>query len=71
MDMMWQMPGMVVISFVFWGFIVAAVVAAAWWLLRRSRPRRPDIALDVLQEHYAQGEITEEEFEPRRRDLAA
>jgi hypothetical protein len=29
MDMMWQMPGMVVISFVFWGFIGAAVVAAA------------------------------------------
>jgi hypothetical protein len=40
MDMIWGMPGMVVLGLVFWGFVIAAVVAIAWWLLGRSRARR-------------------------------
>jgi putative membrane protein len=71
MDMMWGMPGMIVVGLVFWGFVVAGVVAVAWWLLRRSRASRRDAALDLLRERYAKGDITKEEFEERRRHLAA
>jgi putative membrane protein len=71
MDMMWGMPGIVVVGLVFWGFLVAGAVAIAWWLLRRSRARGRDTALDVLRERYAKGDITREEFEERRRHLAA
>jgi hypothetical protein len=42
MDMMWGMPGPIVVGLVFWGFVVAALVAVAWWLVRRSRARRRD-----------------------------
>jgi putative membrane protein len=71
MDMMWDMPGMVVVGLVFWGFVVAGLVAIAWWLARRSRASARDPALDVLRERYAKGDITREEFEERRRHLAA
>jgi putative membrane protein len=69
--MMWGMPGMIVLGLVFWGFLVAGVVAVAWWLLRRSRTSGRDTALDLLRERYARGDITKEEFEERRRHLAA
>lgn len=55
----------------FWLVVVAAVVAGLWWLVRRGRPAPRDPALDALRERYARGEITREEFEARRRDLAA
>ena len=71
MDMTWAMPGMIVVGFVFWGFVIAAVVAVAWWLVWRSRASGRDAALDVLRERYAKGDITREEFEERRRHLAA
>jgi putative membrane protein len=71
MEMMWGMPVMIVFGLVFWGFMVAVIVAVAWWLLRRVRARRPDAALELLRERYAKGDITREEFEERRRNLAA
>jgi putative membrane protein len=71
MDMMWGMPGMIVVGLVFWGFVVAGLVAVAWWLARRSSASGRDTALDVLRERYAKGDITREEFEERRRHLAA
>jgi putative membrane protein len=71
MDMMWGMPGMIVLGLVFWGFVVAGLVAVGWWWARRSRASGRDTALDVLRERYAKGEITREEFEERRRHLAA
>jgi putative membrane protein len=71
MDMMWGMPVMIVVGLVFWGFVVAGVVAVAWWLVRRSRASERDTALDLLRERYAKGDITREEFEERRRHLAA
>jgi putative membrane protein len=69
--MMWGMPAMMLFGAIFWVAILAAVGLGIWWLARRLRPADRDAALAMLRERYARGEITPEEFEARRRDLAA
>lgn len=64
------MSGMMLLMFIGWLVVVGAVATGIWWLLRH-RPRAGNAALDVLRERYARGEITREEFESKRRDLAA
>jgi putative membrane protein len=64
------MSGMMLLMAIGWLVVVGAVAAGIWWLLNRRR-RAADVALDVLRERYARGEITREEFENKRRDLAA
>ena len=71
MDMMWGMPGMMLFGAVFWLAILGAVGLGIWWLASRLRPTGRDAALEALRERYARGEISREEFEARRRDLAA
>ncbi len=70
MDMMWGMWGMMGWMIVPWLLLIAAAAVGVWWLVRRQAPRH-DRALETLRERYARGEITREEFEARRRDLAA
>lgn len=70
MDMMWGMWGMMGWMVLPWLLLIAAMVVAVWWLMRQ-RPPQHDRALEALRERYARGEITREEFEARRRDLAA
>lgn len=68
----WGMAGMMLWMVVGSLLVVAVVVLGVWWLVRAVRPSRSnDRALEVLRERYARGEITREEFEARRRDLAA
>ena len=38
---------------------------------RRAHGPGPDAALEILRARYAKGEITRDEFEAMRRDLAA
>jgi putative membrane protein len=64
------MSGMMLLMTIGWLAVIGVVAAAIWWLLKRQR-RAGDLALDVLRERYARGEITREEFESKRRDLAA
>ena len=73
MDMMMQggMSVMMILGALFWLVVLVALGAGVWWLIRRERPTPRDPALDALRERYARGEITREEFETRRRDLAA
>lgn len=57
----------------FWGGLVALVVIAlrGWDASRRpdgGNPDRPD-ARAILEERFAKGEISEDEFEQRRRVL--
>ena len=74
MDMMWGISGMMIFMAAGWLLILALVVAGVWWLatkLRSARFTRRDDALDILRERNARGENSPEEFEARRKDLAA
>lgn len=63
--------GMMVVMFVFWGLIIAALVLGIRWLVMQGREPRSDRAMAILRERYARGDISKEEFEARRRDLEA
>jgi putative membrane protein len=58
----------------FWGALVAGVVLLVRALKRvgsEGKPEEPGEALAILQRRYAAGEITKEEYERIRKDLAA
>ena len=72
---MWSVWGlmMMLLMLVFWGLVIAGLAVGLRWLVSRARdPRRDraDAALDILRERYARGEISREEFEAKKRDLA-
>jgi putative membrane protein len=69
---MMDMSGMMVFMVLGWIVLIAAIVGGVWWFVSRSRAMTSrDSALAVLRERYARGEISKEEYESRRRDLAA
>jgi putative membrane protein len=54
-------------------FILALVLAIAWgvqWAVRGGVGRTEDSALEILKRRYARGEISKEEFEEKKRDIA-
>jgi putative membrane protein len=68
---------MMLIGLLFFLGLIALVALGIWAVVRASRsgsvlPQgRAGRALDVLQERYARGEITREEYEQMKRDLLA
>lgn len=73
MHPMWGMwgIGMMLMMFVFWGVVIVGIVLAIRWLMTQSRdPRMTDSALDILRQRYARGDISKEEFEAKKKDLA-
>jgi putative membrane protein len=61
-----------VFMLLFWGLIIVAIVALVKWLIGQPRQRdasRRNVALEILQERYARGEIEMEEFEQTKRQL--
>ena len=58
----------------FWVFVIWAVVALIrggnWYGNPDYTVRQPDSALEVLKKRYARGEISKEEYEEKKRDLA-
>jgi putative membrane protein len=66
--------GMGLMMLLFWGAVIVAIVVGVRWVTGQGRPgpaRPVDTALQILRERYARGEISREEFEQRKRDLAA
>ena len=66
--------GGTVMMLVFWGGLIALVVFLArgfgtWSSQRRGPDRREPDAREILAERFARGEISEDEFEQRRRVL--
>ncbi len=61
------------VFFLVWALILVALVLLVRWLWVQARPapRSEETALEILKRRYARGEITREEFEGMRRDLAA
>jgi len=58
----------------FWGLIIVGAVLAVRWLAagRLSTPESAahgERALEILRERYAKGEIDQNEFEQKKRDL--
>ncbi|HZD60348.1 MAG TPA: SHOCT domain-containing protein [Anaerolineae bacterium] len=58
-------------------FWILAIAGGAYAIAEASRRRRAQEqekkpgALEILQERYARGEISKEEYESRKRDLAS
>jgi len=55
----------------FWALVILGVVFIFKMISDRSRPaEKGETALDILKKRYAKGEITKEEFERMKDDLA-
>jgi len=52
----------------FWALIITGGVFLIRFLVRQGRARA-DSPLEILKRRYAQGEISKEEYEEKRRDL--
>jgi putative membrane protein len=70
----WGIAGMLMMT-VFWVSVILLTIYAVRALTGQrdstasARPRQTDVALDVLRERYARGEIDRDEFQERRRAL--
>ena len=71
-DTMWGTwgLGMGFFMLVFWAVVIVALVYGVRWLAAQGRSRQSESPLDIAKRRYAAGEITREEFETLRRDLA-
>jgi putative membrane protein len=52
----------------FWALVILGIIALVKWLSGGSGAR-PKTALDILQERFARGEIDQQEYQQKRRDL--
>ena len=52
---------------VFWGLVILALVALFKWMVGGAGTSS---AIDILKARYAKGELTREEFERLKRELA-
>lgn len=55
-----------------WVLIAVGIFALVKWIggtVESARPGDSDCALSMLKERYARGEIDEQEFQKRKRDL--
>jgi putative membrane protein len=60
-----------IMMLVFWVAAIVGIVFLVRWIVNQSRTnqRRDETPLDILKRRYAEGEITKEEFEEKKRDL--
>jgi putative membrane protein len=63
--------GMMLMMLVFWGVVIVGVVLSIRWLVSQGKDSRGDLALDILRQRYARGEINKDEFEAKKRDLGS
>ncbi|MDE2088850.1 MAG: SHOCT domain-containing protein [Gammaproteobacteria bacterium] len=62
-----------VFMLIFWALILLGIAALVKWLIGSSAGgdgTREKTPLDLLKERYARGEIDQEEFERKKRDLS-
>lgn len=67
---MWGI-GMMFMMLLFWFLVIAGLILAVRWFLSDQKERRgSDSALEILRQRYARGEINQEEFETKKKDLS-
>ena len=70
---LWWMP-MGLMMLLFWGVVIVALVLLARWLWTQDQVRAGappvETPLDVLKKRYARGEITKEDFDRIKQDIA-
>lgn len=54
----------------FWALVILALVAAVKWLTGGAARFDETRPIDILKARYARGELTREEFERMKRELA-
>ena len=54
----------------FWILVILGIVVLVKWLAGGGPSRVEGRALEILKERYARGELTREEFERMKRDVA-
>ncbi len=63
-----------IFMFLFWGLIIVGIVLGARWLWSKGRTGStsglPDTPLDTLKRRYARGEISKEELDRMKPDVA-
>ena len=72
MDYGWGMGfGGGLFMILFWILMIVGVVFLIRLVMRGTKDGgRPETALDILKKRYAQGEISKEEFEEKKKDIA-
>lgn len=64
-----------VLSLIFWIVVIVAIIWAVKWLVAGGVPGndmhvlREDSAMKILRERFAKGEIGQDEFEAKKKDL--
>ncbi len=62
--------GMMLMMLVFWGLVIVALVLGIRWLITQGREPRADSLLEILKKRYARGEIDNEEYEAKKREIS-
>jgi putative membrane protein len=63
-------------NILFWFIIIFGIIYLAANITSKSKPKdlkepqKPDEAMDILRKRYASGEINQEEFNQKKKDLA-
>ncbi len=69
----WLWPFHVILPILFWVVVIVGIVLLVRSLTGRERrhswPNRHSPGLDVLEERYARGEISREEYLEKKRDI--
>lgn len=60
------------IGIFFWIILLVAIIIAVRWLMdnKSSNAGQSDKALDILNQRYARGEIDQQEYEQKRREIS-
>lgn len=64
-----------IFTFLWLILIILAVAALAYWIIKENKSRFIDSSsnktpVDILKERYAKGDITKEQFEDMKKELA-
>jgi putative membrane protein len=64
-----------ILMMVFWVAVIVGIVVLIRWLIVTSRSapegRKEDSALELLKKRYVRGEISKEEYEEKKKDIAS